>query len=45
VTIEISDLRQQPVFFDAVADRVWRAWWKPNGHPLERISLGLARMM
>lgn len=45
MTFEISDLRLRPEFFDAVADRVWRAWWKPSGHPLERISSGLAEMM
>jgi RimJ/RimL family protein N-acetyltransferase len=43
--MQISDLRQQPEFFDTVADRVWRAWWKPSGVPLERISDGLAGMM
>src|ERR1700760_3699843 len=34
----ISDLRQQPQFFDPVADRIWQAWWQPNGHPLEYIT-------
>jgi GNAT superfamily N-acetyltransferase len=34
----ISDLRQRPEFFDTVADRIWRAWWKDSGHPLEYIS-------
>jgi N-acetylglutamate synthase-like GNAT family acetyltransferase len=34
----ISDLRQCPEFFDSVADRIWRAWWKADGHPLEYIS-------
>ena len=33
----ISDLRQRPEFFDAVADRIWRAWWKPSGYPLDYI--------
>ncbi|MDB5654247.1 MAG: N-acetyltransferase [Tardiphaga sp.] len=33
----ISDLRERPEFFDAVADRIWRAWWQPNGVPLEYI--------
>ena len=45
MTIQISDLRLEPAFFDTVADRVWRAWWRPNGHPLERTSAGLAEMM
>jgi RimJ/RimL family protein N-acetyltransferase len=43
--MQLSDLRQRPDFFDTVADRVWRAWWKPGGVPLERISGGLAVMM
>jgi GNAT superfamily N-acetyltransferase len=34
----ISDLRQRPDFFDAVADRIWRAWWKTDGHPLAYIA-------
>ncbi len=34
----ISDLRRQPGFFDAVADRVWRQWWEPNGFPLDDIK-------
>jgi len=34
----ISDLRRQPEFFDAVADRIWRAWWEPNGYPLNYIT-------
>jgi N-acetylglutamate synthase-like GNAT family acetyltransferase len=34
----ISDLRQRPEFFDDVADRIWRAWWKADGHPLGYIS-------
>ena len=34
----ISDLRQRPEFFDTVADRIWRAWWKADGHPLDHIA-------
>jgi N-acetylglutamate synthase-like GNAT family acetyltransferase len=34
----ISDLRQCPSFFDTVADRIWQAWWKADGHPVEYIS-------
>jgi GNAT superfamily N-acetyltransferase len=33
----ISDLRQRPEFFDTVADRIWQAWWKADGHPLDYI--------
>lgn len=28
MTFAISDLRQRPEFFDAVADRIWQAWWQ-----------------
>jgi len=34
----ISDLRQRPEFFDTVAMRIWQAWWKAYGHPLDYIS-------
>lgn len=37
----ISDLRRQPRFFDIVADRIWQAWWQPNGFPRDRIVAGL----
>jgi N-acetylglutamate synthase-like GNAT family acetyltransferase len=38
VTFTISDLRQQPAFFDTVADRIWRAWWKERGFPIGYIA-------
>ena len=41
----ISDLRQQPEFFDSVADRIWQAWWGPNGYPLAYIKGRLAENM
>jgi GNAT superfamily N-acetyltransferase len=34
----VSDLRDQPGFADIVADRVWRAFWKKDGHPLELLT-------
>jgi N-acetylglutamate synthase-like GNAT family acetyltransferase len=34
----ISDLRQCPRFFDTVAERIWQAWWKPDGHPLTYVQ-------
>ena len=34
----ISDLRQRPEFFDTGAMRIWRAWWEPNGTPLDHIT-------
>lgn len=33
----ISDLREQPGFVDAVADRIWQAWWAHKGVPLSYI--------
>jgi GNAT superfamily N-acetyltransferase len=41
----ISDLRRQPQFFDTVADRIWQAWWQPNGFPREHIVTGLTANM
>jgi predicted N-acetyltransferase YhbS len=38
MNVTISDLRQQPAFFDAVADRIWRAWWKEPGFPASTIT-------
>jgi GNAT superfamily N-acetyltransferase len=34
----ISDLRQRPEFFDTVVDRIWQAWWRDGGHPLNTVS-------
>jgi len=34
----ISDLRQHPEFLDTVADRIWQAWWRETGHPLDYIA-------
>jgi GNAT superfamily N-acetyltransferase len=38
ISFAISDLRQRPEFFDTVADRIWRAWWKEVGYPLDYIT-------
>ena len=43
--MQIFNLRERPEFFDAVADRVWRAWWEPSGHPYSKVSNGLLDMM
>jgi GNAT superfamily N-acetyltransferase len=32
--VAISDLRGRPDFVDVAADRIWRAFWKDDGHPL-----------
>ncbi|MCA1442809.1 GNAT family N-acetyltransferase [Ensifer sp. IC4062] len=36
--ITIADLRAVPHFSADVADRVWRAWWKPKGVQLQHIA-------
>lgn len=38
VDLSISDLRDRPDFSATVADRVWRAWWQPDGVPLGYIA-------
>jgi len=38
MSFTISDLRQCPEFFDIVADRIWQAWRRDGGHPLDYIS-------
>jgi N-acetylglutamate synthase-like GNAT family acetyltransferase len=44
-TFAISDLRQQPAFFNAVVDRIWRAWWEVRGYPIEYIAERLLETM
>lgn len=39
----ISDLRNVPHFAEIVAERIWRAFWKDDGHPFELLT-GLVRM-
>jgi GNAT superfamily N-acetyltransferase len=38
LSFTLSDLRQRPEFFDTVADRIWQAWWRADGYPLDYIS-------
>ncbi|PWK70761.1 GNAT family N-acetyltransferase [Aminobacter sp. AP02] len=33
-TYSISDLRDRPEFAADVADRIWNAWWRDDGHEL-----------
>jgi GNAT superfamily N-acetyltransferase len=37
-SFSIPDLRQHPEFFGTVAERIWQAWWKDDGHPLSYIA-------
>jgi N-acetylglutamate synthase-like GNAT family acetyltransferase len=39
----ISDLRQRPEFLDTVAMRIWQAWWRDTGQPLDYIAGRLQR--
>ncbi len=39
--LSITDLRDQPEFFETVTDRVWRAWWEPAGHTLADFTTGM----
>lgn len=41
VSFTISDLRAHPGFVDAVADRIWEAWWAHNNVPLDYIRARL----
>ena len=45
LALTISDLRQDPEFFEIVAERIWQAWWKPHGHPHDDIRRRLAENM
>lgn len=45
VNFSISDLREQPTFFDIVADRIWSAWWQRNGVPRDYIAERLKENM
>lgn len=40
--VEISNLREAPQFCEDVAMRVWNAWWRQNGTPLDEIRARVA---
>ncbi len=42
MTIDLVNLRDAPEFFPEVADRIWRAWWKPGGDPLAELERQLS---
>ncbi|WP_332685844.1 GNAT family N-acetyltransferase [Devosia sp.] len=42
VTIDIHDLRQAPEYWATVADRIWKAWWRPYGAALTDVEVALA---
>lgn len=39
----VADLRERPDFAAPVADRVWRAWWKPKGRSLSEVESLVAK--
>ena len=41
----VSNICDRPEFFDAIADRMWRAWWQPKGHSLSQVSANLRNML
>jgi N-acetylglutamate synthase-like GNAT family acetyltransferase len=43
LSFTISDLRQRPEFLDIVAMRIWQAWWRETGQPLDYIAGRLQR--
>ncbi|MDB5585100.1 MAG: N-acetyltransferase [Devosia sp.] len=38
MTLDIVNLRDAGEFFPAVADRIWRAWWKSGGTALAELE-------
>jgi predicted N-acetyltransferase YhbS len=44
VTIDIHDLRQAPELWATVADRIWKAWWRPYGAVLGDVEVALAEV-
>jgi GNAT superfamily N-acetyltransferase len=43
--ITILDLRNKPHHADAVAERIWRAFWRPKGRPLQSLRDGMANFL
>lgn len=41
MTVDIVDLRQRPQHADAVAERIWKAFWRRHGTPFATIRDGL----
>jgi predicted N-acetyltransferase YhbS len=42
--MEVLDLRDAPQHFGTVADRIWNAWWKPDGLSLEAVNDALTEV-
>jgi GNAT superfamily N-acetyltransferase len=45
VALDIVDLRERPHHIDAVAERIWKTFWKHHGTPLATLRDGIAAIM
>ena len=45
MTLGIVDLRERPHHAEAVAERIWKAFWKHHGTPFAEIRDGLAAVL
>jgi predicted N-acetyltransferase YhbS len=43
-TFQISDFREQQRYGAIIADRVWNAWWRSAGRPIEDIERHMTEM-
>ena len=43
--LEIVNLRDARQFFPDVADRIWLAWWEPQGEPLVEVEEELSKVV
>jgi GNAT superfamily N-acetyltransferase len=43
-TLQISDFREQQRYGAIIADRVWSAWWRNAGRPIEDVERHLTEM-
>lgn len=41
----IQDLRDAPSHRSVIADRIWRAWWEPDGRTLSAVDDALAEIL
>jgi GNAT superfamily N-acetyltransferase len=45
VGFEVHDLRQRAWHVDAVAERIWRAFWRHKGRPLQSLRDGMENFL
>ncbi len=43
--VTLHDLRERPHYADAVAERIWRAFWRHKGKPLQALQDGMANFL